>query len=151
MTLPLSYCSTLNSPLHRTSPKQLDKKKQVFWAFLIITLSRKYISEYFTRLNLLSIVHAIINHIWNQGIIIFFWDYTVQRRRPQHARTLTPMNTRTQTPPLWAPPKDWADRSWSSRSHGNVAYHLMHSTGKSWNKSRKCKHQRQVEDLNPGG
>jgi hypothetical protein len=42
-----------------------------------------------------------------------------------------------------------------SRSHhwrlivdGNVAYHLMHNTGKSRNKSRKrCEHQ----DLNPGG
>jgi hypothetical protein len=26
----------------------------------------------------------------------------------KHARTLTPMNTRTQTLPLWEPPKDWA-------------------------------------------
>ena len=40
--------------------------------------------------------------------IYFFKNYTVQRTRPQHARTLTPMNTRTQTLPLWAPPKDWA-------------------------------------------
>jgi hypothetical protein len=34
--------------------------------------------------------------------------YIVQRRRPQHVRTLTPMNTRTQIMPLWAPPKDCA-------------------------------------------
>jgi hypothetical protein len=42
------------------------------------------------------------------GSKVFFWDYTVQRRRSQHARTLAPMNTCTQTLPLWAPPKDWA-------------------------------------------
>jgi hypothetical protein len=30
----------------------------------------------------------------------FFKIYTVQRRRSQHARTFTPMNTRTQTLPL---------------------------------------------------
>jgi hypothetical protein len=35
-----------------------------------------------------------------QGQTGFFLDYTVQRRRPQHARTLIPMNTRTQTIPL---------------------------------------------------
>jgi hypothetical protein len=30
----------------------------------------------------------------------FFKNYTVQRRRSQHARTLTSKNTRTQTLPL---------------------------------------------------
>jgi hypothetical protein len=66
-------------------------------------------------------------------------------------------NTRTQTLPLWAPPKNWAGRSWSSWSHcrclavdGDVVYHLMHSAGKSWNKSRKMRTPVQVEDLNPG-
>jgi hypothetical protein len=44
------------------------------------------------------------NHLYKQ----FFLNHTVQRRRSQHARTLTPMNTRTQTLPLWAPSKDWA-------------------------------------------
>jgi hypothetical protein len=38
----------------------------------------------------------------------FFEIHTIQRRRSQHARTLTPKNTRTQTLPLWAPPKEWA-------------------------------------------
>jgi len=42
---------------------------------------------------------------------------TVQRRRSQHARTLTPMNTRTQTLLLWAPPKDWTGKSGDFRSH----------------------------------
>jgi len=64
------------------------------------------------------------------------------------------MNTRTQTLPLWAPSKDWASKSWSSRSHhrridvdGHVAYHLMRSAGKCWNKSRiKCR----TQNLNPG-
>jgi hypothetical protein len=37
-----------------------------------------------------------------------FLNDTVQRRRSQHARTLIPMNTHTQTLPLWAPPNDWA-------------------------------------------
>ena len=64
------------------------------------------------------------------------------------------MNTRTRILPLWAPSKDWAGKSWNSRSHHrrlavdeHVAYHLMHSAGKSWNKSRiKCR----TQDLNPG-
>ena len=89
---------------------------------------------------------------------LFSFFYTVQRRRSQHARTLTPINTRTQTQLLWAPPKNWTGRSWDSRSHhwrlvvdGNVAYHLTHNAGKSWNKSRKVRAPCQVEDLNPGG
>jgi hypothetical protein len=32
--------------------------------------------------------------------LFFYENDTVQRRRSQHARTLTPMNTRTQTLPL---------------------------------------------------
>jgi hypothetical protein len=40
--------------------------------------------------------------------MLFFLNYTVQRRRLQYARTLTPMNTRMQTLPLWAPSKDLA-------------------------------------------
>jgi len=84
----------------------------------------------------------------------FFFEITQYNADTQHARTLTPMNTRTQTLPLWAPSKDWVGKSWSSRSHhrrlavdGHVAYHLMHSAEKSWNKSRiKCR----TQDLNPG-
>jgi hypothetical protein len=34
------------------------------------------------------------------ALILFFENDTVQRRRSQHARTLTPMNTRRQTLPL---------------------------------------------------
>jgi hypothetical protein len=36
----------------------------------------------------------------SMSIILFLKNYTVQRRRSQYARTLTPMNTRTQTLPL---------------------------------------------------
>jgi hypothetical protein len=36
-------------------------------------------------------------------VYLFFLNYTVQRRCSQHARTLTPMNTRTETLPLLAP------------------------------------------------
>jgi hypothetical protein len=51
-------------------------------------------------------------------------------------RTLTPMNTCTQTLPQWVLPKDWApDRSGDSQSHHrylifnrNVAYHFTHNT-----------------------
>jgi hypothetical protein len=75
---------------------------------------------------------------------IFF--YITQNNVPQYVCTLIPMNTRTQTLPLWAPPKNWTGKSWSSQSHhrrlavdGNVAYNLMHSAGKSWNKSRKIR------------
>jgi hypothetical protein len=39
---------------------------------------------------------------------LLFFIHMVQRRRSQYARTLTPMNTRTQNLPLWVPPKDWA-------------------------------------------
>ena len=62
-----------------------------------------------------------------------FFEITQYNADTQHARTLTLS--------LWAPSKDWASKSWSSRSHhrrfavdGHVAYHLMHSAGKSWNK-----------------
>jgi hypothetical protein len=41
-----------------------------------------------------------------------FKNHTLQRRHLQQARTLTPMNTRTQILPLGAPPNDWA-------SHGH--------------------------------
>jgi hypothetical protein len=58
----------------------------------------------------------------------------------------TPMNTRTQILPLWAPPKDSVRRSRDSRNHhrhlavdGDVAYHWKHSADKSWNKSRKIR------------
>jgi hypothetical protein len=42
-----------------------------------------------------------------QGLSSFLKIHTVQHRRSQHARTLTLMNTRTQTLPLWVPPKEW--------------------------------------------
>jgi hypothetical protein len=58
----------------------------------------------------------------------------------------TPMNTRTQILPLWAPLKDLVRRSRDSRNHhrhlavdGDVTYHWKHSAGKSWNKSRKIR------------
>ena len=54
------------------------------------------------------------------------------------------MNTRTQTLPLWAPPKDWAGRFRDLRSHhrrlavnGDVVYHWKHSVVQLWNKPRK--------------
>jgi hypothetical protein len=57
--------------------------------------------------------------------INIFLIHTVQRRRSQHARTLTPMNTRTQILPLWAPPNDWAPtHHWHLVVDGNIAYHL---------------------------
>jgi hypothetical protein len=68
----------------------------------------------------------------------FFKNDTVQCRCSQHARTLTPMNTRTQILPY--------GRSGASRSHlwhlvvdGNVAYHLTHNTGKSWKIQEKVR------------
>jgi hypothetical protein len=36
------------------------------------------------------------------------WRFSKSPLASQHAHILTPMNTRTQTLPLWAPPKDWA-------------------------------------------
>jgi hypothetical protein len=91
-------------------------------------------------------------------IDIFFENYTVQLRRPQHACTLIPINTRTQILPLWAPPKHWVSRSRDLQSHdrhlgvdGDVAYHWNHSTVKSWKNPGKCEHPCQVENLNPGG
>jgi hypothetical protein len=55
----------------------------------------------FRNSRLYSYVHDL-EHLFHN----FFKIYTVQCRRSQHARTLTP--TRMQTLPLWAPPKDWA-------------------------------------------
>jgi hypothetical protein len=73
---------------------------------------------------------------------LFFENYTIQCRRSQHARTLTHMNTRTQTLPLWTMSTSEGlstSRSGDSWSHqcrlvvdGNVAYHLTHNAGKSW-------------------
>jgi hypothetical protein len=48
------------------------------------------------------------SNITNINLASFFEIDAVQRRCSQHARTLTPMNTRTQTLPLLVPPKDWA-------------------------------------------
>jgi hypothetical protein len=48
----------------------------------------------------------------------FFLRITQYQADAQHARTLISINTRTQTLPLWALPKnDWAGRSRDSRSH----------------------------------
>jgi hypothetical protein len=54
------------------------------------------------------------------------------------------MNTRTQTPPLWAPPKDWAPADLEIlevtndvSSSTDVSYHLTHSAGKSWKLQQK--------------
>jgi hypothetical protein len=59
-------------------------------------------------------------------LLFNFLNYTVQRRRSQHARTLTPMNTSEGLS---------TDRSADSPSHqwrlvvdGNVAYHLTHTS-----------------------
>jgi hypothetical protein len=45
---------------------------------------------------------------YRRASLVFFENDTVQRKHSQHTRTITPMNTRMQTLPLWAPPKDWA-------------------------------------------
>ena len=83
-------------------------------------------STFFYKINTI-----IFLFVFNKYCLIFL-DYTVQRRHStrththpyehtyanptpmntfeglsQHARTLTPMNTRTQTLPLWASSKDW--------------------------------------------
>jgi hypothetical protein len=54
--------------------------------------------------------------------------------------------------------KDWAGRSWGSRSHhrrlvvdGDVIFHWKHSAVKSWNKSRKIRAPMLSRGLNPGG
>ena len=59
------------------------------------------------------IVEFIVLHV----CLSFFFEITQYNADTQHARTLTPMNTRTQTLLLWAPSKDWAGKSWSSPSH----------------------------------
>ena len=50
---------------------------------------------------------SLFFYLWWYFLLIFFWDYTVQLRHSQctHTHTHTPMNTRTQTLPLWASSK----------------------------------------------
>jgi hypothetical protein len=62
-------------------------------------------------------------------IASFFKNYTVQHRCSQHTCTLIPMNTHTQTLPIWEHLTDLEERLIID---GNVAYHLMHNAGKSW-------------------
>jgi hypothetical protein len=57
---------------------------------------------------------------------------------PRNTRTLTTMNARTQTLPLWASSKTKTTNSWDWRSHHmrlvvdwNTAYHWKHNTIKS--------------------
>jgi hypothetical protein len=64
---------------------------------------------------LIAILLGAVNNVgtWDwytstKEVNFLFEIHAVQRKRSQHARTLTPMNTRTQTLCLWAPPKDWA-------------------------------------------
>jgi hypothetical protein len=59
---------------------------------------------------------------------------------------------------LWAPSKDWTDRSQNLQSHHeriavdeDVAYHWKYNTVKVWNNIRKYEHSCQVKDLNPSG
>jgi hypothetical protein len=73
--------------------------------------------------------------------------------RSQH--TLTPMNTCTQTLPIWAHSKNSAlNRSGDSRSHhwriivdGNVTYHLTHNASKSWENPRKSREHQNLKIL----
>jgi hypothetical protein len=85
-----------------------------------------------------------------------FFRITQYNADTHNARTLIPMNMRTQTLPLWAPLKDWAGRPRDSRSHhrrlavdGVVAYHWKHSTVKSWIKSRKMRAPVPSRELKP--
>ena len=61
----------------------------------------------------------------------FFLDYTLQLKHSQCEYTHAPMNTRTQTLPLWASsktepanPRDWRSRHRHLVVDGNVTYHL---------------------------
>jgi len=73
-------------------------------------------------------------------LFFFFWDYTVQYRHSQRTYTHTPMNTHTQTLPLWSSskteptnPRDWQSHHRRLTVDGNVAYHWMHNAVKSQN------------------
>jgi hypothetical protein len=74
--------------------------------------------------------------------LLFFEIHTVQRRRAQHARTLTPYEYTYAKPTTMRTSEGLStDRFGDSRSHhwrlvvdGNVAYDLTHNAGKSRNK-----------------
>ena len=77
--------------------------------------------------------------------VLFFQNHTVQRRRPEHACTLTPDEYTYANPtPMSTFEGLSTGRSEDSRSHhwrlvvdGNVAYHLTCNTGKSQKNTRK--------------
>jgi hypothetical protein len=78
--------------------------------------------------------------------VLFFLNYTVQRRRSQHARTLTSMNTRTQTLPYQHLQRTEHRQIWrfskspmAPRRRRDVAYHLMHNASKSWKIQKKVR------------
>jgi hypothetical protein len=79
----------------------------------------------------------------NQVIQVLF-RITQYNADVHNVHTHSPLWTHVCKPyPLWAPPKDWAPvnleilEHWCLVVDGNVAYHLMHNTRKSLNKSRK--------------
>ena len=73
------------------------------------------------------------------GMAFFSENHTIQRGRPQHARTLTPYEYTYANPiPMSTSEGLSTGKSEDSRSHhwrlvvdGNVAYHLTCNTGKS--------------------
>jgi hypothetical protein len=102
-----SYPSSLVLPL----PKQGAKSRPYSQPFLVVgsithtqTLKKDWTTQcgrYRVKGKLLPVVSVV--PLFHQLLLLcsfFLKNYTVQRGRLQHARTLTPMNTRTQILPL---------------------------------------------------
>jgi len=148
---PDGQCGLQNSTeIATASPLPVGTHEKVFR--ILITLNRLAVSFWHRNDWLIDypdlVTLRIIIFYWpclcgsstkmSNGRYIFF--NTVQRRRSQHARTLIPMNTRTQTLPLWASSKiepanhrDWKSHHMCLAVDGNVnvPYHWMHNAVKS--------------------
>jgi hypothetical protein len=103
--------------------------------YILVTLAfRKMVSAWQCS-NFLMVRRGCLSFGAHTHIYIF--NHTIQHRRSQHVRILTPMNTCTQTLPQWAPTKDRApnrfgdfrSRYWHLVFDDNVAYHLTHNVG----------------------
>jgi hypothetical protein len=96
-----------------------------------------------TSLGCTNLVGKLQSVVHSYFVGLHFFRITQYNADAHNMYILTPMNTRTQTLPLWALLKDWAGGSRDSWSHhwrfavdGDVAYHWKHSA---WNKSRKIR------------
>ena len=108
---------------------------EVFFSSKFLYITRVLLCLFLTQF---CVVKIIPRFVLRPYISFFFENHTVQRRRPQHARTLTPYEyTYVNPTPMSTSEGLSTGRSEDSRCHhwrlvvdGNVTYHLTCNTDK---------------------